>query len=236
MNSKAAGLQPLSEAELEQLGGFLSAIQNEEALTLEGMDGLFCALIAGPDSVLPSEYLPLVWGGELPDANAFASLEDANATLGLMMRHWNSIIAEIERERVYVPLILDTDPSAVPGRPWARGFMRGVALRRAGWAGIFSDEREGQLLSIPLVAGEIDPGWPHEPLSAERREELVSWMAVGFMRAYRHFGRERQERARAQALNARRGSIKIGRNAPCPCESGRKYKHCCGAAAEHDEA
>lgn len=23
---------------------------------------------------------------------------------------------------------------------------------------------------------------------------------------------------------------KIGRNAPCPCGSGKKYKHCCGAA------
>jgi len=24
---------------------------------------------------------------------------------------------------------------------------------------------------------------------------------------------------------------KVGRNAPCPCESGRKYKSCCGAQA-----
>ncbi|MEM8564499.1 MAG: SEC-C metal-binding domain-containing protein [Pseudomonadota bacterium] len=23
---------------------------------------------------------------------------------------------------------------------------------------------------------------------------------------------------------------KVGRNDPCPCESGRKYKKCCGAA------
>ncbi|MDJ0823498.1 MAG: SEC-C metal-binding domain-containing protein [Paracoccaceae bacterium] len=22
---------------------------------------------------------------------------------------------------------------------------------------------------------------------------------------------------------------KVGRNAPCPCGSGRKYKHCCGS-------
>jgi SEC-C motif-containing protein len=27
-----------------------------------------------------------------------------------------------------------------------------------------------------------------------------------------------------------RGSPKIGRNDPCPCGSGRKYKHCCGRA------
>jgi hypothetical protein len=30
-------------------------------------------------------------------------------------------------------------------------------------------------------------------------------------------------------------SAKIGRNDPCPCGSGRKYKHCCGkAATTHD--
>ena len=26
----------------------------------------------------------------------------------------------------------------------------------------------------------------------------------------------------------RREEAKIGRNAPCPCGSGKKYKHCCG--------
>jgi len=25
-----------------------------------------------------------------------------------------------------------------------------------------------------------------------------------------------------------RSSMKIGRNDPCPCGSGKKYKHCCG--------
>jgi preprotein translocase subunit SecA len=28
----------------------------------------------------------------------------------------------------------------------------------------------------------------------------------------------------------RREGQKIGRNAPCPCGSGKKYKKCCGAA------
>jgi len=27
---------------------------------------------------------------------------------------------------------------------------------------------------------------------------------------------------------ARRGASKVGRNAPCPCGSGRKFKRCCG--------
>ncbi|WP_456686612.1 SEC-C metal-binding domain-containing protein [Bradyrhizobium sp. P5_C11_2] len=27
----------------------------------------------------------------------------------------------------------------------------------------------------------------------------------------------------------RYGHIKVGRNDPCPCGSGEKFKHCCGS-------
>jgi hypothetical protein len=54
---------PLNAWELDQLGRFLSQVTNPSALSLEGMDGMFCALIAGPAWVVPGEYLPLLWGG-----------------------------------------------------------------------------------------------------------------------------------------------------------------------------
>jgi len=44
-----------------------------------------------------------------------------------------------------------------------RGFMRGVATRKTGWAKLLTDENEAQLLAIPLVAGEIDPDFRHKP-------------------------------------------------------------------------
>ncbi|MFO7785525.1 MAG: preprotein translocase subunit SecA [Thermodesulfobacteriota bacterium] len=34
-----------------------------------------------------------------------------------------------------------------------------------------------------------------------------------------------------KAVTVKRGGEKIGRNAPCPCGSGKKYKKCCGAKA-----
>jgi uncharacterized protein YchJ len=33
------------------------------------------------------------------------------------------------------------------------------------------------------------------------------------------------------ALPIRRSEPKVGRNDPCPCGSGKKYKKCCGASA-----
>jgi preprotein translocase subunit SecA len=33
----------------------------------------------------------------------------------------------------------------------------------------------------------------------------------------------------AKAAQARRSTDKVGRNDPCPCGSGKKYKRCCGS-------
>ena len=54
--------QSLSEAELEQLAARLAANANPGALSLEAVDGLFCALIASPSLVMPHEYLPVILG------------------------------------------------------------------------------------------------------------------------------------------------------------------------------
>jgi hypothetical protein len=39
---------------------------------------------------------------------------------------------------------------------------------------------------------------------------------------------ERPQTAPAREANVPARSTKVGRNDPCPCGSGRKYKHCCG--------
>jgi uncharacterized protein len=54
--------EDLSEAEIEQLVALLAAIRNPGALSLEAVDGLFCALIASPALVMPHEYLPVILG------------------------------------------------------------------------------------------------------------------------------------------------------------------------------
>ena len=40
--------------------------------------------------------------------------------------------------------------------------------------------------------------------------------------------RAAQDTAKSPKLPAKAGGQKIGRNDPCPCGSGKKYKHCCG--------
>ena len=110
--------------------------------------------------------------------------------------------------------------------------MRGVNLRRYSWNEIFAREDEGQVFSIPLVSGEVDPDWPAEPLSDEKRDELVMWMAAGMARSHKFFAAHRREAAASEveAHTYRRPAPKVGRNDRCPCGSGKKFKHCCGTS------
>ena len=124
--------EPLNDAELDRLGDFLRSCKGGKAMNLEELDGFFAALIAGPETVMPSEYYREVFGGEITDACEFSSLEEANEIFGLMMRHWNTIAGTLFKEEVYVPLLLQSEDGVAHGNDWAHGFMRGIRMRHDG--------------------------------------------------------------------------------------------------------
>src|SRR5450755_4266452 len=101
--------EPLTETELERLNEFLKSYKGGNAMNIEEMDGFFSALIAGPEVVMPGEYLPELFGSETPDTHAFSSLAEANEILGLLMRHWNSIAGTLSKDEVYLPPLLKDD-------------------------------------------------------------------------------------------------------------------------------
>jgi len=224
--------EPLTDAELERLGSFLKGCKGGKAMNLEELDGFFAALIAGPEVVMPSEYNREVFGGDLSQTAEFASLDEANEILGLMMRHWNTIAATLFKGEVYVPLLLEDENGVEHGNDWARGFMRGMHLRHDGWAELVNDDQHcGWLLPMMMLCHEHDedPKMRPEPISPKQREEIIVHMAAGLVGAYRYF-RSRQAAAAGSKPAPRRKAAKVGRNEPCPCRSGKKYKNCCGRA------
>ena len=46
--------EPMTDDELDRLGGFLKSCKGGKAMNLEELDGFFAALIAGPEPVMPS--------------------------------------------------------------------------------------------------------------------------------------------------------------------------------------
>jgi uncharacterized protein len=200
-------------------------------MNIEQLDGFFAALIAGPGTVMPSEYSREVFGGEILDTCEFGSLDEANNILGLMMRHWNTIAGTLHRGEIYVPLLLEDENGVPHANDWAQGFMRGMHMRHVGWADLVNDDEHGGLL-IPVMMlcheYDQDPKMRPDPISPEKREEVIVQMAAGLLGGYRYFRSHRQTKAGIHASKPRSRTQKVGRNDLCPCGSGKKYKRCCG--------
>lgn len=223
--------EPLTDAELDRLAEFLKGCAGGKAMNIEELDGFFAALVAGPEVVMPSEYMPEVFGGEMSDAHEFGSLEEANEIIGLLMRHWNDIAATLSKGDVYLPILLEDADGVSRGNDWARGFMRGVEMRRDGWAELISDEEHsGCMVPVLMLFHEhdTDPEMRPSPIGTEQRKKVIDHMAAGLVGAYRYFRQQGLHGLSTHSPKPRSAKTKIGRNDPCPCGSGKKYKRCCG--------
>jgi preprotein translocase subunit SecA len=88
----------------------------------------------------------------------------------------------------------------------------------------------------PVVAGSAGNGDQPQPAPRKRASTSIDDLEAQFQRRKK---RELQE-ARMAGSNGNaaapqqvvRGQAKVGRNDPCPCGSGKKYKKCHGVAAE----
>jgi uncharacterized protein len=69
-----------------------------------------------------------------------------------------------------------------------------------------------------------------KPIGPDQREKLYEFMAAGLLAAYRYFRRCEKVSEGRHELESLFTNVKIGRNDPCPCGSGKKYKRCCGGA------
>ena len=107
---------PLTDEEYDLLDRFLLERIDEEADTLdkdEGvleiseLDGLFTALVSGPISTVPSQWLPAVWGNFAP---VWGSEKEFQEIFSLMIRHMNSIAHILmEFPEVFEPLFLERE-------------------------------------------------------------------------------------------------------------------------------
>lgn len=232
--------QPLTNIELDKLADVLGRFGDKRAMNLEMLDGFFAALICGPETVLPSDYLPQIWGGHMVNELEFETKPILEEFLSLIMRHWNATCHTLQSGDVFLPLLLNDEDGVARANDWANGFVRGMDMRRDGWSALMDDEEHGGSL-IPILAlaheHHPDPAMrPYkEPISAEMRERLIAGAAAGVMAIYHYFETNRllEARARAAARTFRREAPKVGRNDPCPCGSGKKFKHCCGNATLH---
>jgi len=231
--------EPLTEAELFQLADFLASDEAPyTCMDLSTLHGYLTAVAIGPGMVRPSEWLPSVWGEEGPDCD---SRKEAERIFGLILRLYNDILRTFrEAPDEFVPIIdeepSDTDPG--PGAEnWCRGFMMGVALTPDDWAPLMKKE-SGAAMLLPIFAladlKMMAKEWGPAAAKEFTRERLMEMVPLAVVNIYLYWRERRKPLHSNLAPNepGPAGNPKVGRNDPCPCGSGKKYKKCCGAA-EH---
>lgn len=232
--NQAALDQSLSDAEYDRLEAIFRGLPGESAMNLEEMDGFFAALICGPLTVPPSAHLEEIWGG---GPGPFATEAELREFLNLAMRHWNLIARALASpDLVFIPRLIVEEDEAIPrGNRWARGFLRGFGLCCEAWDEIFEDEdRFAILLPVLALADENDPdpelrSWETPP-GPDLRKDVHAGLSVATQRLWDYFRSGGRSRTPARAPATR---SKIGRNDPCYCGSGKKYKRCCGSVTVH---
>ncbi len=215
----------LTDEEFDELEQFLNHDSGLDVpMSLSEIDGLLTAVLIGPVFPPPSQWIPLVWGdGEGPE---FSSQEQAERIMGLLMQHMNSLSGQLqEAPDEFEPMLLvDLDEDRKPitiADHWCIGFMAGVNLDADAW-----QEVEDVLLPIVMFASEPGDAELDDELDTNREywiEQLGPTVAV----IYRHFLAYRAGDG-SSSKTIIRPNPKVGRNEPCPCGSGKKYKKCCG--------
>lgn len=126
----------------------------------------------------------------------------------------------------------DSGPEYDDASAWCMGFLEGMQMRWDDWQPLLNTP-EGQQWFRPIFllgSDALDPSDAHLVESIAQRAELSSQVEAVVLAMHAYWLPYRQ--AMSERETARTLQTKVGRNHPCPCGSGRKFRKCCGAAAE----
>jgi uncharacterized protein len=144
---------PAIPIDLDPLDAFLNSDRApDESMHLSDLDGFLTGLVVGPQSVMPSEWLPVIWGGDEPE---FQSADEARAVLGTIMARHNEIRHCLETDpETFEPVFwTGVDEDDVIVTDWAIGFLEAVKLRPAAWEPLIAHRRAGTLFAPILLLG-----------------------------------------------------------------------------------
>jgi uncharacterized protein len=230
------------DAQIERLASILEkhALPND-GFDLESLDGYLSALVVGPESVMPSEWVPTVWGEKQPEWSSEAELTEAYE---LLMAFWNRCVEIAQRgdplpDHLYPMIMMPENPesnhpdSAIIGTLWGHGFIQGTRLRLQQWVDLINKEEwiAGIFrLILELSTGEKTVGKKSRKrkiLTYSERLDIIAEIPgmLADLNDYRM--------ANYQAPEPVRRAATPERNEPCPCGSGKKYKKCCGFIVLH---
>jgi len=218
-------------AELDDL--LMSDVVPENGMDVSTLDGFLAAVLLNPDLILPSQWLPWVWDMEdAREAPDFADLAQAERAMAMIMGHYNDVARAIEAgdfEPVLYELAQADGSEFFDAEGWADGFMLGVTrFVDPWWRPVLEKHVE---LIAPMVLLGTERGWQAVEESGDNKAATkAAYEAIpdAVAALSEHFRPMREQADRERLAPSRRVAAKVGRNDPCPCGSGKKYKQCHG--------
>jgi uncharacterized protein len=230
----------LTDDELSTLDAFLdSPAVMATSMDVATMQGYFAALAIGPRTIMPSQWMPWIWDMDDGEAQpAFADVDEANALMQLVLRHYNGVVREfIEAPASFRPLY--EQDSQWSASAWCDGFLLGVELGDGDWTPLW--------VSQPAwLAPFTRLGTADGMALTEKHGDAEVWIDQILPSLQKIHGYWLEQRASAPEGQVEddfrfgtgastphmRTAPKVGRNDPCPCGSGKKFKKCCAAAGQ----
>ncbi len=199
----------------------------QDHMPVDVLQGYLAAVGIGPKMIPPSQWLPRVF---LAEDEKLQITGDVNPDflMKAILDFYNGTLYEIQNYE-FEPVISENEEDGevfedVTG--WCRGFAIGLDF----WSDEWEREEDAAelydlLLPILFLGGsdeqtlKIDKQLRQE--LEERKEDLIDDLSIYVSKIWDFFIKKRTR----TVIRAER----IGRNDPCPCGSGKKYKQCCGA-------
>jgi uncharacterized protein len=115
---------------------------------LSDLDGFLTGVVVGPELIIPSAWLPVIWGHESPK---FKNTKEAEAVMSAIMERYNEIVRAFQDSPPsFDPVFWETKDGLTIAADWAEGFNDAIELNRDSWQPIFNDKSGSELLK-PII-------------------------------------------------------------------------------------
>ncbi|WP_421321324.1 UPF0149 family protein [Aeromonas veronii] len=225
---KKVTLHPMTEADVEWLEQRLMDYGNDDSmLSLSALDGFLTAVLSGPELLSPSQWWPVIWGGIPPE---WSSEREMKRALDLIIGHMNILAHTLcYQPEHFIPVLmvnLFEEQEICNAEEWCFGYLRGMAL--GNWPAL--PEAFDRSLEVIRLHGSDDQLPLLASLSLPEHQQSVAEVGPAALKLHAHFLAQRGPNSAPVAVPSvkpAKAPAKVGRNEPCPCGSGKKYKQCC---------